>query len=122
MHRSTAKRRADGTFTSRGMVDNTHAVKHHQRRAFGSGKRTPTYQSWRSALMYCFQPSHCRFYLYGGRGITVVKRWLGKHGFENFLRDMGHRPANSVLSRLDRDDNFTPSNCFWRRRESAKGN
>lgn len=44
------------------------------------------YKSWANMIQRCNNPNH-RYYLdYGGRGITVCKRWLK---FENFLKDMG---------------------------------
>ena len=74
---------------------------------------SPTYQSWRAMLDRCRQPSHPHYNRYGGRGIQVCDRWHGPEGFANFLRDMGERPNDCSIDRIDNDKNYEPSNCRW---------
>jgi len=69
-----------------------------------------TYQSWRSMVARCTQAKRHDWHHYGGRGIKVCERWLQ---FENFLADMGERPAGMTLDRVNVNGNYEPSNCRW---------
>ena len=86
-------------------VGNTYAFKHGQ-----SNPPTPTYTSWRNMLSRCRNRNRSDYVNYGGRGITVCERWLA---FENFLVDMGERPAGTTLDRKDNDRGYDPTNCVW---------
>ena len=88
-----------------------------------SGRRvaTPEYRSWQMMKNRCMNPRAIDFAYYGGRGITVCKKW--RDSFEAFLADMGRRP--SLLHTLDRKDgskNYTPSNCRWATRQEQARN
>lgn len=71
---------------------------------------TPTYNSWVGMKTRCLCKTYKRFADYGGRGITVCRRWLK---FENFFADMGLRPEGKTLNRKNNNGNYTPINCTW---------
>jgi hypothetical protein len=73
--------------------------------------RTPTYTSWRAMLERCTNPNSSRYANYGGRGIKVCPQWGAS--FTAFLEDMGERPANSTLDRVDNNKGYFKSNCRW---------
>lgn len=61
----------------------------------------------------CSNPKNPSYRFYGARGIKVCKRWLGSHGFERFLSDMGERPPGLTLERKKSDSDYSPENCRW---------
>lgn len=77
-------------------------------------KDTPEYMAWVNMRNRCYYKNNNHYHRYGGRGITVCKRWLGENGFINFYNDMGKRPTSEhSLDRKNNDKNYTKSNCRW---------
>lgn len=74
------------------------------------GQRSLTYYVWAAMIQRCTNSSHNRYHQYGGRGITVTKRWLK---FENFLADMGEKSPGLTLDRKNNDKGYSKSNCRW---------
>jgi hypothetical protein len=75
--------------------------------------RSRTWYSWQSMITRCSTRGTVNWKDYGGRGIRVCAKWRGKRGFENFLADMGERPAGHTLDRKNVNGNYTPKNCRW---------
>lgn len=73
-------------------------------------KTTPTYNSWAGMFQRCDNQKNQAYKNYGGRGIRICERW---YKFDNFLDDMGERPAGTSIDREDNDGNYEPGNCRW---------
>lgn len=72
--------------------------------------QTRTYHSWEQMKQRCTNPNYPNYKYYGEKGVSVCSRWSL---FENFLEDMGERPPNTSLDRVDPFGNYEPSNCRW---------
>jgi hypothetical protein len=85
--------------------------------------KTRFYMIYYDMLKRCYNKNHVHYKDYGGRGIKVCGRWLGKEGFIHFMVDMYESylehskefgEKNTSLDRfLDVNGNYDSSNCRW---------
>jgi hypothetical protein len=70
------------------------------------------YNCWTSMNARCSNPKHSAYKNYGGRGITVCRRW--RESYEAFLADMGRKPGPEYsIDRVDNDKGYSKANCRW---------
>ena len=84
------------------------------RRNFKHGmKGTKIYGIWTSMKNRCLNKNNKHYKDYGSRGITVCSEWQGKKGFENFYKDMGDRPEEKSIDRINNNKGYYKENCRW---------
>lgn len=77
-----------------------------------TGKCAKEYRAWQNIKQRCFNKNHKSFANYGGRGVTICKRWL--HSYHNFLADVGRAPGSQFsIDRINVNGNYTPRNVRW---------
>ncbi len=71
----------------------------------------PRYGIWKGMRRRCQVETDGDYANYGGRGVSVCQRW--DESFEAFAQDMGPRPPETSIERLENSGNYEPGNCIW---------
>lgn len=71
-------------------------------------------------IQRCHNPRSDSFKNYGARGIQVCPRW--RESFADFVSDMGPRPKDHSLDRINNDGDYQPDNCRWASRKTQNNN
>ena len=72
--------------------------------------KTKTYISWEKMKQRCLNLNHPNYKYYGNRGITICEEWLK---FKNFYQDMGTRPEEKSIDRINNNKGYYKENCCW---------
>ena len=75
---------------------------------------TPTYKSWSEMKSRCGNPKRKDYV-----NVTYCEEW---EDFQNFFKDMGERPHDTTLDRVDVHKGYCKENCRWADRHTQATN
>ena len=80
---------------------------------------TRFYRIWTGMKQRCKNPNFCYYCNYGGRGISLCKKWESYDGFredmfesyQQHIEEYGEK--DTTLDRIDNDGDYCKENCHW---------
>ncbi len=100
--------RSCGCIISRNHI--SHGMTHHR-----------LYSIWANMMSRCENKNNERYKDYGGRGITVCKRWRDSEYFFKWALNNGYS-ENLTLERNNVNGNYSPFNCTWKTKKEQSRN
>lgn len=74
--------------------------------------RSKEWRAWHGMIVRCTYRNSPSYPRYGGRGITVCRRWI--ESFPTFFADVGPAPSpKHSLGRIDNNGMYEPGNVRW---------
>ncbi len=69
---------------------------------------------WSNIKCRCLNPLVSSYKDYGGRGSAIYEPWLDPYNFvADILAEIGPRPKDLSLDRINNDGNYEPGNIRW---------
>ncbi len=79
------------------------------------GNVHPLYRLWAEIVKRCTDPNAQNYPWYGGRGVAICQEW--RHDPAAFIAwmdaNLGWRPPNRTLDRINPEGNYEPGNLRW---------
>lgn len=74
-----------------------------------------SYSSYNAMIQRCTNENNDSYNKYGAIGVVVCDRWLlpNGRGFSNFIEDMGSRPYDHSINRINSSMIYSKETCEW---------